>query len=179
MRRHLVILCLMVLASDWLLPGSAGAASVSEHLQFLGPLLGQEWVGHYTDEETAHFVHEVVWEPLLGGAAVRMTKRVDELDFVMETLYYWNAASSEVAYLSVTNRGQVSVGTAAALGDTIELLGRDLTGEGEVAYRYTLRVSGEDLLEDRFYRRAGGKWEERHFILYEGVRDSREAESGD
>jgi hypothetical protein len=167
MRRNLMVLSLLILVQARFLPASADVVEVSEHLELLRPLMNREWVGHYTDEETAHFIHQVAWDAVCGGGAVRMTKLVDELDFAAETLYYWNAVSAEVAYVTVTNRGQVSVGTAAAAGDTIELLGHDLTEEGEVAYRYTFCISDDGILEDRFYRWGGVRWEERHLIRYE------------
>ena len=137
MRRDLVLISIAVLLLGHFLPASADAGALSDHLLFLSPLVAREWVGHYTDEETAHFIHALRWESVFGGNVVRMTKQVEELDFAMETLYYWNADSAHVAYVTVTNRGQVSTGTAAALGDTIELLGQDLTAEGQKVYRYT------------------------------------------
>ena len=150
------------------LPQASGdVRELSEHLRFLEPLLDREWVGHYTDEETAHFIHVLRWELVHGGHVVRMTKQVEELGFAVETLYYWDPDSSNVAYVTVTNRGQVSTGTAVAQGDTIELLGQDLTADGQVAYRYAFYITGDGILEDRFSRRTGDGWEERHLIRYE------------
>ena len=156
-----------VLLLGWFFPASADIGALSEHLQFLRPLVGRAWVGHYADAETAHFVHVLKWESVHGGSSLRMIKKVEELDFAMETLYYWDAHSSNVAYVTVTNRGQVSTGTAVAQGDTIQLLGQDLTAEGQMGYRYTFYVTDEGILEDRFYRPAGDGWEERHLIRYE------------
>jgi len=174
MLRSLILVSMIVLLLGLPFPASAGVGVLSEHLRFLEPLIGQEWVGHYTDEEAAHFIQELRWESICGGHVVRLSKEVEELDFTMETLYYWNADSSHVAYVTVTNRGQVSTGTVAALGDTIELLGQDLTAEGQMAYRYTFCIVGDGVLEDRFYRPTGDGWEERHLIRYE-LRSSTES----
>jgi hypothetical protein len=167
----LVILAMMAALS----PAAGGTDALSEHLQFFEPLLGRKWIGHYTDEETAHFEHAVRWESAYGGNVVRMVKRVDELDFAMETLYYWEPDSSRVTYVTVTNRGQVSTGTAAARGDTILLLGEDITADGRAPYRYTFFVSDDGSLEDRFFRPAGEGWTERHLIRYEVVSGSDDA----
>lgn len=176
MIRGLRFACVTLMVFGSALLTYADDHALSEHLAFFDPLVQGEWVGHYSDEETAHFEHVVRWESVHDGHVVRMVKKVDELDFAMETLYYWDPDVTCVSYVTVTNRGQVSTGRAAAEGDTIELLGHDLTPDGQVDYRYTFYVKDDGVLEDRFYRPDGDRWEERHLILYESYGKKESAE---
>ena len=169
MRRYSVPAMATVLLLTLTAAGVGDSATLSDHLSFLEPLIGYEWTGHYATDADAEFTHVLTWESVLDGQAVRSVKRVDEASFLMETLFYWDPGSSQVVYLSVSNRGQVTRGVASSDGDIVELLGSQITPEGEIANRYTFHVNKDGILEDRFYLREGDAWRERHLILYRAV----------
>ena len=68
-------------------------------LDLMQDLIGKTWVGHYSNPEDAHYVHVMEWVPVLGGSSMRLTKRVDELDFEMETIYFWDPLEQQVHLL--------------------------------------------------------------------------------
>ncbi len=144
----------------------ASAEELREELTFFAPLVGTTWVGHYSNAEVAHFVHAVRWEPVLSGRAVRATKRVEELDFSMETLCYWDAGSGQVRFLSLTNRGQLLRGSASWSDGLVELTGEQIADTGATPFMQTYRVLTNGELEDRFYLKGQGEWVEQHLIEY-------------
>jgi len=151
-------------------PGVAPCSELSEQLSFFEPLLGETWVGHFDDPESAEFVHVATWESALDGQAVSYHKDVEAAEFSMEALYYWDPTSTEVAFVSVTNRGQVSAGTARETDAGIELLGESRTDAGTRPFRYVLRFCADGTLEDLFFSPVGDGWTQGHLILYSPVR---------
>jgi hypothetical protein len=157
---------------------SAGVSGEQDHgrLEFLQPLVGQKWLGHYSDPESAHLNHYLEWESSLEGQAVKVTKRVPELNFIMETLYYWNPETKQVQFLSLTSKGQVSQGMVAAEAGLITLLGTSLRDAGRSQFKITCELLSTGELLDRFYRQAGQEWIQGHLIRYKSAGDSKGTE---
>jgi hypothetical protein len=131
--------------------------------EFLESVLGKRWTGRYVPTEPdEQFDHVIEWKPILGGAAIRCTKRVAELDFEMETIYYTEPESNSIAFVSLTNRGQTSRGTVRSEDGGFVLLGSDPRRE----FRYTFKVRPDGVLEDRFYLQDDGGWSQGHLIEY-------------
>lgn len=162
-RKH--ALCANIAALLILVPLAGTAQGLDGNMELLQPFLGAPWSGHYSDPETAHLLHESVWEPILDGRSVRLTKRVDELAFVSETIFYWDPGRRLVAFLTVTNRGQISRGTAILEGGAILLEGVSVREDGDRPFRLTYRLLDDGTLEDRFYLKQGDAWNQRHLVL--------------
>jgi len=145
-----------------------------ENLGFMHQLLGETWVGHYSNPEDAHYVHVMEWVPVLGGSSIRLTKRVDELAFEMETIYFWDSLEQQVAFVSLTNRGQLSKGVVKAEDKAVVLCGEMIEEDGTRAFKisYSLREDGS--LEDRFFLRTGDQWNQRHLILLTPAKEEKE-----
>ncbi len=140
--------------------------SLRVELEFLRPIVGPTWIGHYANEEDSHLEHVVRWEPALQGQAVRATKHVEGLDFSSETLYHWDPQSQDVAFVSITNRGQLSRGVARLEDGRVVLDGQQMSVSGAVPYRRTYEVLPDGTLTDRFYLEVEGQWVERHVIVH-------------
>jgi hypothetical protein len=164
--RHAVIAVALVGVLAAAAFASAGGDTLSYELKVLAPLVGHTWVGYYSDDEDREMQHVIEWTTVLGGRAVRGSKQVEAANFEMDRLYYWDPNVSRVAFLAVTNRGQVSTGTVGTRGDTIELLGDDHTEDGLRPFRYTFHLTDEGVLEDRFFRGHEGGWQPGHLIVY-------------
>jgi hypothetical protein len=141
------------------------AQEISPEMDMFRPFLGATWAGHFSDPQNAHFTHVVEWEPVLEGRCVRLTKHVDELSFRMEILYYWDPGEQHVAFLSLTNRGQLSKGVAEQEGGLVVLYGESITKEARTPFKQSFEVREDGVLEDRFYGKPGGEWQERHLIV--------------
>ena len=146
---------------------AAALRSVTQKLdprfEFLESVLGKHWTGRYVPTEPdEQFDHVIEWEPILGGTAIRCTKRVAEVGFEMETTYYTEPGSDSMVFVSLTNRGQTSRGTVQKEGETFVLLGSDPRSE----FKYAFEVRSDGVLEDRFYRQENGGWSLGHLVEY-------------
>ncbi len=146
----------------------AAGQELGEELEVFGPLVGQTWVGHYSNPEDSHYVHVLRFETILDGRAVRMSKNVDELFFELETLYYWDEEKQQIAYVSTTNKGQVSRGVIILDSGEVVLNGESVRQGGNQEYKQSFRVTDEGILEDRSFLKSGDQWQQRHLIVMKG-----------
>jgi len=149
------------------------ARELGDNLAILGPFIGETFVGHYSNPEDSHYVHVVTFEPILDGQAVRMSKTVDELSFAMETLYYWDEERQQVAFLSTTNKGQVSRGVVLPDNGRVVLQGESVRQNGNREYKQSYHVSSEGTLEDRFFLKSGDAWQQRHLIVMKATKGKK------
>lgn len=142
-------------------------------LHIFDPFEGKVWLGHYSDSETSHFNHVMRCSPMLDEKAVRVVKKVPELDFIMETLCFWDPGAETIAYVSLTNRGQLSKGTVSVDEGKVVFLGVSVEKSGNRDYKMTLEVLEDGTLEDRFFLKRDGQWHQGHLIQY---KETKEAE---
>ena len=131
------------------------------------PLLGTSWTGRFVSQPAPPGDHSVEWRTILSGQAVQWSKRVEALDFAMETFFYWNAELDAVAFLQLTNRGVVGEGVVAFEGALIALEGVVQQPTGPTEFRQTFELLPDGTLEDRYYRRVGDGWHPEHVIVYQ------------
>ena len=151
------------------------SADPKDPLAFLKPITGKVWLGHYADSETEHFNHLMKWAPILEGKAIRAEKMVPELDFFMETLFFWDPSAKEVRYMSLTNRGQLSEGAVSQEDGAIVLLGKSHEASGNREYKMTMKILKNGSLEDRFFLKRDGQWHQGHLITYSITNDAGHA----
>jgi hypothetical protein len=149
-----------------LLFNTVNAAELSDHLSFIHQLIGKAWLGHYDNPDDAHLNHHQRWEPILEGQAVRATKRVPEVNFTKETVYYWDPSQEAVRFLSLTSKGQVSTGSVSDENGRIVLIGSRIEASGGKEFKFSFEVLQDGTLEDRFYLKANGEWMQGHLIRY-------------
>jgi hypothetical protein len=179
MSKHSALVAAIVILFTFSVSAAGDDPALSKRVGILSPLFGQEWVGTSVSDEAREFTYRQKWELILEGHAVRAIKQVDEVGFALETLFYWDPGSSQVAFVSISNSGQTAMGTASALGDTVQLTGNMLMPEENREYRYTFVVTEEGDLEERFFLRPGKKWRERQFVGYRSMTGQGSAEPED
>ena len=138
-------------------------------LVFFEPLVGTEWVGRFASLPAPPFEHCVEWTAALDGQAVRWRKRVDQLDFTMETLFYWNRELEKVRFIQLASNGIHSKGAAAAEEGLVVLVGVAMHPSGIAEFKQTFEITPGGVLEDRYYSRAGEGWSAEHVIVYERI----------
>ncbi|UCC71378.1 MAG: hypothetical protein JSV86_13400 [Gemmatimonadota bacterium] len=151
----------------------AQAQELDANLSFLKPLLGTTWVGRYVPSDEDDVTHVVHWEAILSGKAVRKTKRVPELNFAEENLYYWDWEENAVVFAGVTNRGQVLRGTIYKEEGLIVLRGAWTDDETSHEFALTLEVLPDGRLQDKYYNIVDGAWQQGHLIDYRREGDPR------
>jgi len=148
---------------------SLAVAGVDLHdtLAPLGCLVGTCWTGRFVSTPAPPFDHEIEWSAALDGHVVKWVKRVDELDFAMETVFYWDAEIATIAFTQLASNGIHSRGTVEAEGGKIALVGFSIRSSALVEFRQTFEIMPDGTLEDRYYSRGSGDWIPEHVIVYE------------
>jgi hypothetical protein len=137
---------------------SSSAQELDEHLSFLQPLLGVDWVGGYVGEGSPDLEIVLRFEPILDGNAVRYTRAAARADFASVTHIFWNAGRRETCFLSLNNRGMVEEGVAVFEEGKIILRGKSHRADHTVEFETTLEIDVQGTLRDTFQRSQDGKW---------------------
>ena len=137
---------------------SSSAQELDEHLSFLQPLLGRDWVGGYVGEGAPDLEIVLRFEPILDGNAVRYTREAAGADFASVIHFYWDASRREVRFLNLNNRGILAEGVADVAEDKVVLRGQSHAGDRTVEFETTLEIDGQGTLRDTYLRMQGGEW---------------------
>lgn len=151
----------------WMLicPGNFSKAQTTA-FEIFKPLTGKVWEGHYVDSEDSVYTHHVEWHYLLGSRAVKEVKIVDELDFLMETYYYYDWKNNKIGFLALLNKDMVSKGEVIADGSVIKLTGLNYFKGGSKEFRKTFQLDENGVLTDIYYGKKGDEWYCGHVIEY-------------
>jgi hypothetical protein len=135
-------------------------------LEFLAPLLDKDWVGRFVGSSDSTLTHHARWTAIMDGRAVKRVKTVPQAGFADEGYYYWDWERGEVAFISVSNRGQVTQGTVSTDEGHIILRGVWRDDEGPHEFVLTLEVLPDGRLQDRYDNVVDGKRTPGHRIEY-------------
>jgi hypothetical protein len=141
---------------------SSSAGELEEHLQFLEPLIGKEWVGGYVGSESPDMQIVLRFEQVLDGRAVRYVREVEAADFSGLTQFYWNPGRAEVCFISLNNRGIVEEGVVKAENGRIVLHGKSHREDKTTEFKTTLEIDANGTLRDTFLRVDGSEWVQGH-----------------
>ena len=146
---------------------AAAAVDLHDALAPLAPLAGTCWTGRFVSTPAPPFDHEIAWTAALGGHVVKWVKWVEELDFTMETSFYWDAEAETIAFTQLASNGNHSRGTVTSEDGQIALVGVSIRPSGLAEFRQTFEIMPDGTLEDRYYSRGSGDWIPEHVIVYE------------
>jgi len=141
---------------------SSSATELDEHLQFLEPLIGKEWVGGYVGSGSRDIQIVLRFEEVLGGRAVRYVREVEAADFSELTQFYWNPGRKEICFISLNNRGIVGEGVVNAEDGRIVLRGKSHRPDRTTEFKTTLEIDPNGTLRDTFLRMEGSEWVQGH-----------------
>jgi hypothetical protein len=156
----------VVLTAVVALAAAALGQGLAEPLAAFEPLIGTSWIGRFTSLPAPLFDHRIEWKAILDGRVVRWTKRVETVDFTMETYFYWDAELGAVAFTQLASNGIHGKGVVEFENGVVTLLGVAMQTCGLVEFRQTFEITEDGTLEDRYYSRAGSDWCPEHVIVY-------------
>ncbi len=156
-----------LIAATLLTSVAVAAVDLHETLTPLAPLVGTCWTGRFVSTPAPPFDHEIEWSATLGGHVVKWVKWVEELDFTMETSFYWDAEAETIAFTQLASNGNHSRGTATSEDGRMTLMGLSIRPSGFVEFRQTFEIMPDGTLEDRYYSRGADGWIPEHVIVYE------------
>jgi hypothetical protein len=164
--RQLLIIALLSAAMLPVASSGGQGQDLDPRLEFLAPLIGTDWVGHFVGSADSTLTHRVRWEAILDGRAVRRVKTVPQAGFATEGYYFWDWERGQVTFVSVSNRGQVTHGIVSTDEGRIVLRGVWRDGEGPHEFVLTLEVLADGRLRDRYENVIDGKRTPGHLIEY-------------
>ena len=130
------------------------------------PLVGTSWIGRFTSSPAPPFDHLIEWRAILNRQVVQWSKRVEALDFAMETFFYWDKELGSVAFTQLAGNGIHSKGVAEFENGLIALVGVVMQTWGIAEFRQTFEIMVDGTLEDRYYSWAGTGRSPEHVIVY-------------
>ena len=141
---------------------SSPASELDEHLRFLEPLIGKEWVGGYVGSDSPGIEIVLRFETILGGRVVRYVREVEAADFSAVTQLYWNPGRGEVCFLGLNSRGIVEEGVVHVTDSKIVLRGKSQWPDRTIEFKTTLEIDAKGILRDTFLRMEGSQWVQGH-----------------
>ena len=148
------------------LAAAAWSQGLAEPLAAFEPLVETSWLGRFTSSPAPSFDHRIEWKAILDGRVVQWTKRVEAVDFTMETYFYWDAELGAVAFTQLANNGVHGKGVVEFENGVVTLIGVAMQTLGLVEFRQTFEIMEDGTLEDRYYSRCGADWCPEHVIVY-------------
>ena len=148
------------------LAAAALSQELAEPLAAFEPLIGTSWLGRFTSLPAPPFDHRIEWKAILDGHVVQWAKRVEAVDFTMETFFYWDAELGAVAFTQLANNGVHGKGVVEFENGVVTLVGVARQTWGLVEFRQTFEIMEDGTLEDRYYSRCGADWCPEHVIVY-------------
>jgi hypothetical protein len=145
---------------------NSNAAELDQHLEFFAPLFGPTWQGGFIGENAPDMVIVLKFEPILNGMAVKYSREAAEIDFFMETHFYWDPSRGEVRFISLNSRGIVNEGTARLIDGSIVLVGYSHHLDKTTEYRTEFEIDSNGVLRDTFTRKQDGAWVSGHTQEY-------------
>ncbi len=139
--------------------GGAAYAAPSPQLAPMAFLAGHCWQGTFADGKAVD-THCFEW--VYDGQYLRdrhVVKAAGRPDYMGETMYYWDPALKQIAYLYVENFGGIGKGTAMAAGDKLVFPdGQFSSAKATLSYRAEWTRVGDSAYEAVNETLRDGKW---------------------
>ena len=158
----LVTLAFLAMASSYSM-----AADLDENLQLLQPLMGKDWVGGYVGPDAPDIEILLNFEQILGGKAVKYTRKAEAANFEAVTHFYWIQEKGEVHFINLNNRGIVEEGVAKVVEGTLVLYGKSYWTDRTMEFKTTWSIDSEGTLTDTYTRMENGEWVPGHVQEFE------------
>lgn len=158
----------VLLVASLLLPVSAPAQAVNEHLEVFRPYTGKTWRGVFQDANAEKPMIDVSrWEFALNGQAVRILHSLNEGEYGGETILMWDPNEEALVFHYFTTAGFFTKGTMRVEGNQF-ISQEAVTGntEGITEVRSTSQIQPDGSLTSRSEYLKDGTWVEGHSIRY-------------
>ncbi len=135
-------------------------------LKIFDPFIGHKWTGHYVNSEDSALVHYISWEYDLNENYVKQVKDVPEINFKMETYFYWDYELKQISSITFVNKAMLSKGSIEMADNKLVHNYKLFFSQGYSQSKQTLEINDSNKLIDYFYRQRSGEWTQGHHIEY-------------
>jgi hypothetical protein len=146
-----------------LLAGSqvSGQAEVAlrKELDILKPLVGKTWICESKDPSGRQTLHLLrLYEPMHDGKILKIYQECRELNSRMDGYYFYDPDKKEIAYLTLTNNGNIAVGNVKEEDGRILLSGYAIFPDRKLESRNTFEITSKGEMIDKYFRLENGQW---------------------
>jgi hypothetical protein len=152
-RNVFIVLALFVVAL------SLRGQDLAENLKILKPLANTAWQGKMKalDGKT-ELVSEIEWRVIQDGQAVRFMNATKALNSTSEGLIYWDPDKKAVAFIEVSNKGNILHGLVTAENGNVIMSGTLVFPNMTVEFRDVFEITSDGRLLDKYFRLDKGQW---------------------
>ncbi len=144
---------------------ASGRAEVTlrKELDILKPLVGKTWICEMTDPSGRQTLHLLrLYEPMHDGKILKVYQECRELNSQMDGYYYFDPDKKEIAFLTLTNNGNITIGNVKEEGGKILRYGQVIFSDKKLAFRETYGLTSEGEVIDQYFRFEDGEWRAGH-----------------
>ena len=138
-------------------------AALRKELDILKPLVGKTWICEMTDpsgRQTLHMLRR--YEPMHDGKILKIYQECGELDSQMDGYYYFDPDKKEIAFLTLTNNGNITIGNVKEEGGKILSYGHVIFSDKKLEFKNTYELTPMGEVLDRYFRFEDGEWRAGH-----------------
>ena len=157
----------LLMISMVLLAGSLGLgrydAALRKELDILKPLVGKTWICETTDPSGRQTLHMVrLYEPMHDGKILKIHQECGELNSQMDGYYYFDPDKKEIAFLTLTNNGNITIGNVKEEGGKILSYGYVIFPDKKLEFRNTYGLTSKREVVDQYFSFEDGEWRAGH-----------------
>jgi hypothetical protein len=162
---------LILMISMVLLAGALGLgrndAALRKELDILKPLVGKTWICEWISETTDHSKRQTLHmlrrlEPMHDGKILKFYQECRELNNQEDGYYYYDPDKKEIAFLTLSNNGNFSVGNVKEEGGKILEYGHVTFSDEKLEFRNTYELTSKGEVADKFFSFENGEWRAGH-----------------
>jgi len=146
------------------------AATLSDSLKILQPLVDKQWVGKLANPQDGRLLEvrrhfQVIW----GGSIVKYSTSMQEIGSFSEGYFYWDREVRQVAVFIVNSRGVIQEGGVSLENGVLTLQGTIAFPDIRFDYKNTFEFTPDGRMIDRWFHNAPGTWQPGHVIEFTPV----------
>ena len=161
MKKPILMISMVILA------GALGLgrddAALRRELDILKPLVGKNWISEWKDPSGRQTLHLVCrYEPMHEGKVLRFYQECKELNSQTDGYYYYDPDKKDIAFLTLTNNGNITVGNVKEEGGKILEYGHVTFSDEKLEFRNTYELTSKGEVADKFFSFENGEWRAGH-----------------
>ena len=144
---------------------ASGQAEVTlrKELDILKPLVGKTWICEWKDPSGRQTLHLLrLYEPMHDGKILKIYSECRELNSQTDGYFYYDPDKREIAFLTLTNNGNITVGNVKEEGGKILLYGHGIFSDMKLEFRNTYELASKGEVVDQYFRFENGEWRPGH-----------------
>ena len=134
-----------------------------KELDILKPFVGKTWISETTDPSGQNVLHLLCkYEPMHDGKILKYYQECKELNSQTDGYFYYDSDKKDIAYLLLTNNGNITVGNVKEEDGKILKYGNVIFPDRKLEFRNTNEIKADGSVEDKYSRFEDGEWKAGH-----------------